>query len=315
MRDESLKKWKEFQIEAQESKTSLLKNAENNFLVHNKIPMSNQERILYYRTLSNWSRNNISGIKNHLAECKKTLRKRDELWRYWAVHTKSSIEDTVSSIENSATTLSNTQSGDVNTPESIKSCYISDILYGVSKEDISDFFSDRWLFQLPPNIETVSPSPEAGFGSGIFGSASRWLLKTRSLELALIVGMLGFGLFGALISSFVRQFNIPPNGENPKPDQPLVKDLTAVVIRGFSAAMVLFLAVEGGFAIFSTSSPKPNPYALFFTCLIGAVFSERVWEWAKDRLSSISSPKNGDKEQTEKEQTDKPLKKSKREDG
>ena len=64
----------------------------------------------------------------------------------------------------------------------------------------------------------------------------------------------------------------------------LVHDLPGVVIRGLSAAIVVFLAVEGGLAIFASGMAQPNPYVLLFTCLVGAVFSEDVWDWAHKQL-------------------------------
>jgi hypothetical protein len=100
----------------------------------------------------------------------------------------------------------------------------------------------------------------------------------------MITGMLGFGLLGAAASTFVRDQLKPGSGDR-KPDQPLVKDLPGVIIRGGSAAIVVFLGVMGGLAIFSVNdNPRPNAYVLLFTCLAGAVFSERVWDWADDRL-------------------------------
>jgi hypothetical protein len=39
----------------------------------------------------------------------------------------------------------------------------------------------------------------------------------------------------------------------------LVRDLAGVLIRGLSAAVVVFLAVEGGLAVFSNPSAVPNP--------------------------------------------------------
>ena len=53
--------------------------------------------------------------------------------------------------------------------------------------------------------------------------------------------------------------------------------LAAVIIRGFSAAIVVFLGVEGGLSVFGSGTKEPNPYALFFTCLVAAVYSEAIW--------------------------------------
>src|SRR5262245_18333400 len=100
--------------------------------------------------------------------------------------------------------------------------------------------------------------PDPGTYVGPFGFFAGWLVKTRSLPLALIIGMLGFGLMGSAISTFSRE---QPSRQD---DDPLVKDLAGVVFRGLSAAIILFLAAEGGLAIIGTGSSEPNPYVLFF---------------------------------------------------
>jgi hypothetical protein len=78
--------------------------------------------------------------------------------------------------------------------------------------------------------------------------------------------MLGAGLLGSAASTFIRQQKAR------SPSDPLVNDLAGIVIRGVSAAIVIFLAVQGGLNIFSTNTGEPNPYVLLCTCLIGAVF-------------------------------------------
>jgi hypothetical protein len=116
---------------------------------------------------------------------------------------------------------------------------------------------------------------------GSFDVAISWLLSSESQPLVLIVGMVGFGLLGAACSTFVREVRkkeVLRTG-----DGALVEDLAGVVIRGVSAAVVVFLAVYGGLAIFGTNA-EPNPYVVLFTCLVGAVFSETVWDWAQERL-------------------------------
>lgn len=51
-----------------------------------------------------------------------------------------------------------------------------------------------------------------------------------------------------------------------------------------SAAIVVFLAAYAGIAIVSQTSSDPNPYVVFVTCLVGAVFGDNVWLWAKDKF-------------------------------
>lgn len=139
---------------------------------------------------------------------------------------------------------------------------------------------------FPMAIPTV-PSP--GDDLGIFKDIAQWLIKPLSMALVLIVGMLGFGLFGAVISTFVKEAKEPVDK-----DGVIIRDITGVIVRGVSAAVVIFLAVKGGLAIFSSGEGEPNPYALFFTCLIGAVYSEKIWEWAKEKLSNNFKTENGD---------------------
>ena len=120
---------------------------------------------------------------------------------------------------------------------------------------------------------------------------ARWLLKAESLDVALITGMLGFGLLGAAISTVVRKGALLESG-----DRTLISDLIGVIINGFSAAIVVFLAALGGLAIFSVSEAgnamEPNPYALFLACLTAAVFSEDVWLRVRHRLREQAGSNN-----------------------
>jgi hypothetical protein len=150
------------------------------------------------------------------------------------------------------------------------------------------------------NLDQLSidnnPPQRPAFGSslrGPFGPVASWLLQSESLSLALITGMLGFGLLGAAFASFVRERDDRKRGD------PLVQDLPRFVIRGFSATIVVFLAVKGGLIIFASTDSEPNPYTLFFICLVAAVFSENIWAWAEETLLSkfrVNSEQKGDTE-------------------
>jgi hypothetical protein len=138
---------------------------------------------------------------------------------------------------------------------------------------------DRWEFAAVP------PRQRLGGRLGPFEPVAGWLLKTESLSLALVVSLLGFGLLGASASTIIRSHGAAP----PPQGQPLVPNLLSVIVRGLSAAMVVFLVVEGGLSVFASSASEPNPYVLMLTCLIAAVFSEPVWEGAKLYLESLVS--------------------------
>jgi hypothetical protein len=130
----------------------------------------------------------------------------------------------------------------------------------------------------PVGREYLPPRSGPSETLGPFGFASAWLLKTESPELALIVGLLGFGFFGALATSFIREFTGMPGKELP----PIGLILRAL-IRGISAAILVFLLAKGGVAIFTKGDATPNAYAIFFACFVAAVFSEDVWLWARNR--------------------------------
>jgi|GEM_PF-4400440 len=135
------------------------------------------------------------------------------------------------------------------------------------------------------------PAPKRGdLGSdlGPLGWSMQWLLKAESLPLALIVGLLGFGLLGATISSLVRQSVARPLSE-----PAYAADIPGVVTRGVGAAIVVFLAAYGGLAIFGSTDAQPNAYVVLFICLVGAVFSDEVWGWARNRLRQSLGVEDG----------------------
>ncbi len=149
------------------------------------------------------------------------------------------------------------------------------------------FGDDLYLSSADYPME-IPKVPSPGDDLGIFKDIAQWLIKPLSMSLVLIVGMLGFGLFGAVISTFVKEAQEAVDKEGV-----IIKDITGVIIRGVSAAIVIFLGVKGGLAIFSSGEGEPNPYALFFTCLLGAVYSEKIWEWAKEKLANNFKTENG----------------------
>lgn len=127
----------------------------------------------------------------------------------------------------------------------------------------------------PTDWATQLPDRES-FGQylGPVGTAAGWILATESEPIALIIGLVGFGLFGALVSEFVR------GGRDAK----LKPNLFSVICIGGSAAIVVFLAAYGGIAVVAEVESAPNPYVLFVTCLVGAVFGEDIWQWARERF-------------------------------
>jgi hypothetical protein len=122
--------------------------------------------------------------------------------------------------------------------------------------------------------------PQLGQSLGILRYGFAWLLNADSLPLTVIVGMIGFGLLGSVISTFVRERSVR------KEVGPPVTDLMAVMIRGFCAAIVVYLSVEGGLGILSRATTDINPYVTLFACFVSAVYSEVIWARVADYLKA-----------------------------
>jgi hypothetical protein len=163
---------------------------------------------------------------------------------------------------------------------------------------------DAFYGIVPPNFDPTGDCTSAetyfapipgrdrlGSHLGFFAFAGAWILQTESMPLALIVGMVGFGLLGALSSAFIRV------GIKREAGKPLVEDMAGVIILGSSAALVIFLATFGGLAMFSATAVDPNPYVVLFTCFVAAVFSEDAWRWAHGKF--ISTIGEDDEDQAE----------------
>ena len=130
-----------------------------------------------------------------------------------------------------------------------------------------------------PPIPLLPTRQSFGTQIGVFGF-SGWVIESESESLVLIVGLLGFGLLGAVASSSIRNF------DTLKMHGLLLPNIAPVVIRGASAAILVFLAAYGGLAVFAKNGGDPNPYVVLFACLVASVYSEDTWLWAANRFRS-----------------------------
>jgi hypothetical protein len=128
--------------------------------------------------------------------------------------------------------------------------------------------------QLVP-LDVAPKRMEVGDALGPLKSIAGWLLQTESVQLALIIGMLGAGLLGSAVATFLRN-----QGQKAATEA----QLAGVVVRGVAAAIVVFLAAQGGLSTLSSDAPRPNPHVLLLICFVAAVYSEQVWEAALKRL-------------------------------
>jgi hypothetical protein len=125
--------------------------------------------------------------------------------------------------------------------------------------------------EIVPNQDSRPKPPNSEFGIPTIMQlvGVKWLTQTESRDLVLLVGVIGFGLFGTLVKPFVR-------GERSRSRRNY--------IGGMSAAIIVYLLSIGGLAIF-TQGAAPKPYAIYVASLVAAVYSEEVWRWVRNRQS------------------------------
>lgn len=143
--------------------------------------------------------------------------------------------------------------------------------------------SNRLLDECLNSSTAVEPPDQRELGSslGPIGQATGWLLRAQSLPLTLVVGLVGYGLLGALISRFVIA-----RDEGFRIDSAI--EFAVVALAGFVAALVVFVSSFGGMYILAREATEPNPYAVFALCLGGAIFSSQVWTNLRDRLGDAA---------------------------
>jgi hypothetical protein len=92
--------------------------------------------------------------------------------------------------------------------------------------------------EIVPNQDSRPKPPNSEFGIPTIMQlvGVKWLTQTESRDLVLLVGVIGFGLFGTLVKPFVR-------GERSRSRRNY--------IGGMSAAIIVYLLSIGGLAIFT----------------------------------------------------------------
>lgn len=262
-----VEKWKTSKSETWNIKLKLLNSVKQNLRLSSRT-LGPMDQANYFQELHQWLGFKINEIDAQLNRFQSFLHYYDSELDKWVKQIISALQDDLEMVQS----LSQKNQQEMNTLY-FKSNSVYNPSAGMSQA-LSTFASE--MKQTSPGSAPSPPQP--GTQWGIFGLISGWLLRANSIALILIIGMLGFGLFGSMISSVVREYAQRQQG------QPIVSDITSAVIRGLSAAVVVFLSVKGGLAVFTTEDVEPNAYVLFFTCLVGAVFSEKIWEWAQEKL-------------------------------
>jgi len=148
------------------------------------------------------------------------------------------------------------------------------------------------------------------------GRAYQWLAVSPE-STVLIIGLVGFGLFGAAIRMMGRPDKTPPPTERTLDQQVLTKKVernnvvavregglgyeitgapARVLVQGVGAAFTVFLGGQAGTLLLASGS-RPNVYSLLLFCFLGAVFAEEIWGWAQRMLHGrLNSPVGPEKQ-------------------
>lgn len=138
------------------------------------------------------------------------------------------------------------------------------------------------------SYDLISNSPpipnKLGSNLSFFSIFAGWLMNTGNTQLALIIGLIGFGLLGSIVATFLKE---EPKIEMTSLGKDLVlHDVIGFIIRGFAAALVIFLAIKGSVGILTKGDTQLNLYMTFFLCFTASVYSDLSWEWARDQYLS-----------------------------
>jgi hypothetical protein len=257
----------------------MIQTALGAFDVETASPMSSQERGFFLKEIQRSISSDVGAMESTLSNCVASISDTDKRLREIALGTRSLLImlEPGAQAQAQSQAQAQAQAAVLEEQQLVDMAQASSQLSSVS-------VSMRGACEAPLSSRSSGYAPpEPGSTWGPFGLVARWLLRTKSFALTLITGMLGFGLLGSVISTFVR------SGTS-KEGVSLTSEIISVLVRGLSAAVVVFLAVKGGLAVFSSADAEPNAYVVFFTCLIGAVFSEDVWKWAHEKfLDNLSA--------------------------
>lgn len=282
------KVWGGFLDSARRYVTKSLDEVERTNLSLDSVYMMAQERRIYQEKVQVWLYDQDVNIKSWITSLKTAKQSYLKVWK----DVSSDLEQMLSVI------VANDKR------DNGKLDWTSDTLMGWCKgfqvTGLRNYLVEEVLpsYAMENHFRALPPFPKPGDGWGIFGKLAQWLLNTRSTDLVLISGMLGFGLLGAAASSQIRS-RIALNTLLPK------TTIGDFFLPGLMAALIIFLSAKGGVMIITSNDASLNPYVLFFLCLSGSVFSDRIWMWTSKKVDEkFPLKKQGDPDKQQPDATD-----------
>lgn len=156
--------------------------------------------------------------------------------------------------------------------------------YRVTRAEYKEILSSLRFNSLVPPLQT-DLGQKATSTLFAFFIITNYLVRDESQTLALIVGLIGFGLLGAIIGTFGRTASAPDLSTRSL----IISNIYNTIIKSFSASLLTYLSIKGGISVITSNSENSaNPYFVLLVCFVAAVFSEEIWEWAKKKILPAS---------------------------
>jgi hypothetical protein len=261
---------KEFLAKLAETQQSILDRQKNllsgvlaDFESNASTQMTQGERTQYVQSLERWFRKEVGELQAYAIRLRGVLSERD-------TELLSRMGERESEFEYARLQL-RARARDTSVPMPTPESSLRQVSFSTHGTGVLGFLT-------LPSAQLRPDPPDPGSQWGPFRWVAQWLLRTRTLALVQITGMLGFGLFGAAIAGLGG----PPKTAD-DPTTP-VRDLGFVIVFGLASTLVVFLSVKGGLAAIGQAAGEPNSYVLFAACFVGAVYSDRVWKWAQEHI-------------------------------
>lgn len=107
-------------------------------------------------------------------------------------------------------------------------------------------------------------------------SLSNTLIEKNSASVVIILGMIGVGFFGAIIS-LIRK------NENANNLEAVSSQIFFLIVSSLATSIITYLSLQGGVSFITVGKDVTlNPYFILFICFGASVFSEQIWEKVKN---------------------------------
>lgn len=188
--------------------------------------------------------------------------------------TEDEIKECINSSRAIATNIARNFDAYVSSDGVIRKEFGADVLFE------SLYKESRSAYEICNSWHSYYDIPDRGiFGSdlGLVGKYYSWMISVRSIEITYLIGLVGFGLIGSLISRYI-------DDARKILEETEFSGVLSTLIVAFSAALFVYTASFGGLNIVFASDGAPNPYIVLTSCFLAAIYADRIWLYAKDKI-------------------------------